>query len=316
MELIPIRFGSGSKKRETKTFFVMRAFWLLTILISLTASSQSTDTRISLSVTNAPLEQVFQEIKRQSGYEFVYTREQLKKSVPVSLNFDSAPLDKVLDACFKGQPFSYVIDGKFIALRDRDELKPGNSMVPEIKGAVLDENDIPLANVNVTSKTGKTAISDTNGQFQLKNLDEKDVLTFSLVGYQTKHVAINDATFLSVHMSISITTMDETLVIAYGTTTRRFSTGSVSKVTSAEIEKQPVRNVLAALEGRVPGLIITESSGVPGATYKVQIRGQNSILQGSDPLYIIDGVPFLAGNSPINQLSTAAVLSPLNTIST
>lgn len=316
MELMPIRFGSVSKKRETKTFLTMRAFWLVAIFTSLTAFSQSTDSKISLSVTNAPFETVLKEIKTQSGYEFVYTREQIRRSKPVTLYLTETPLDKVLEACFKEQPFSYVIEKQFIALRDRVDLKTSTLGVRDVSGIVIGENEIPLDNVNITANiSGAATTSDANGQFFLKNLNEKDVLTFSVIGYQSKKIAIEKKSFLKVQLSVSVTAMDETLVIAYGTTTKRFSTGSVSKVTSAEIEKQPVSNVLAALEGRVPGMIITQSSGVPGANYKVRIRGQNSILQGSDPLFIIDGVPFSIGNSPINQLNTAALLSPLNTIS-
>lgn len=315
MELMPIRFGSGSKKRKTKTFFTMRAFWLLTVFISLTASSQSRDAAITIALTNAPIEQAFKEIKKQSGYEFVYTREQLRKSVAVSLKFDSAPLGKVLEACFREQPFLYVIDGKFIALKDRIEISAPVSMKTDITGTVYGENDQPLSDASITTSTGKGTSTDNNGRFLLKDINDKEVLAVSAIGYQTRHIAVKEKSYLEIRLAVTVSEMDETLIIAYGTTTKRLSTGSVSKVTSSEIEKQPVSNVLAALEGRVPGLSITQSSGVPGANYKVQIRGQNSILQGSDPLYIIDGVPFLAGNSPINQLNTAALLSPLNILS-
>lgn len=315
MELIPIRFGSLSKKRETKTFFVMRAFWLLTILISLSASPQPNDTRISLSVSNAPIEQVFKEIKKQSGFEFVYTREQMKRASPVTLRFQSASIREVLDACIEGQPFGYIIQGRFIALKDRTE-KTKPTLPEGISGKVLDEKGLPISNANVTVKSsGQTTSTDASGTFFLRELKKGDYILISAVGYQLKQVPITGQTYMEIVLPLYVSEMDETLVIAYGTTTRRLSTGNVTKVSSRDIEQQPVSNVLAALEGRVPGMIVTQSSGVPGANYKVQIRGQNSIMQGSDPLYVIDGVPFLAGNSPINQLNTAAQLSPLNMLS-
>jgi TonB-linked SusC/RagA family outer membrane protein len=108
-------------------------------------------------------------------------------------------------------------------------------------------------------------------------------------------------------------------VIAYGRTTKRLNTGNVSKVSGDDIARQPVSNALSGLAGRVPGLNITESSGLNGAGIKVQLRGTNSLLQGSEPFYIIDGVPFVPGNNVLNQTSNAAStagLSPLNLINT
>jgi TonB-linked SusC/RagA family outer membrane protein len=328
MELNPIRFGSVSKKRETKTFFVMRALGLLTIFISLTAFSQSTDSKISLSVSNAPIENVFKEIKKQSGYEFVYTREQLKKSIPVTIRVQSAALDEVLDACFKNQPFTYVIDGKFIALKDRSGSSQSLSNTKNISGTVFGENGAALDNVNVTiESTGEATVTDNNGRFNLKNVKESDVLIVSAVSYQTARIAVRGKVYFNIQLSIAVTQMDETLVIAYGTTTRRLSTGNVSKVSSNEIKEQPVSNVLAAIEGRVPGMIITQSSGVPGSTFSIEVRGRSALdlsLSRNDPLILIDGLPFEAGNIATNLLMSAANnpisaseggLSALNSIS-
>ncbi|WP_051292588.1 SusC/RagA family TonB-linked outer membrane protein [Olivibacter sitiensis] len=89
----------------------------------------------------------------------------------------------------------------------------------------------------------------------------------------------------------------------------REKTGSISRITAQTIGSQPVSNTLAALQGRVPGLLITQSSGVSGSGFKIQIRGQGSLLQGTDPLILIDGVPLSAGNSALNVVSSAASAS-------
>lgn len=315
MELIPIRFGSVSKKRETKTFFTMRALGLLTIFISLTASSQSTDTRISLSVANAPLEQVFKEIKKQSGYEFVYTREQLRKSVPVTLSFASVSLDKVLEACFKEQPFTYTIEGKFIALKDRSENPMPISNKKDISGIVLGENGKPLSDVNITvASTGEVTATDNDGHFSLKNIRESDVLLVSAISYQAKRIPVRGKNYFEIQLLIAINEMDETIIKGYYFTSKRFNTGSVTKVTSKEISKQPVSNPLAAIEGRVPGLFITQGSGLPGSNFTVRLRGQNSIQNGNSPLYIIDGVPFLSDADRLTQRSGIDANSPFNSI--
>ncbi len=95
-------------------------------------------------------------------------------------------------------------------------------------------------------------------------------------------------------MEISTSLLDEVQYIAYGTSSQRFQTGKVTSVKAKDIEKQPVNNPLLALQGRVPGLLITQANGLPGGGVKVRIQGQNSLRNGNDPLYVIDGVPFLS----------------------
>src|SRR6202035_919559 len=112
------------------------------------------------------------------------------------------------------------------------------------------------------------------------------ILVISHIGYAPKEFKIGSAYIasgklpFSIALEISNSPLDEVQIIAYGQTTRRLNTGNVYKVTASEIEKQPIANFLQALEGRVPGLLITQQSGVPGSNFTVQIRGQNSILNG------------------------------------
>jgi TonB-dependent SusC/RagA subfamily outer membrane receptor len=331
MELNPIRFGSVSKKRETKTFFMMRAFGLLTILISLTALSQSTDTKISLSVTNAPIEAVFKEIKKQTGYEFVYTRSQIKKSVPVTLQFQSAPLNQILEACFKDQPFTYVIEGMYIVIKEKQSSPKSQIEKIPLSGRILDEMRSPVEAATVQVKgSDKATSSNALGEFSFPEIDGNITVVVSSVGYQTKEITVKDKSFITVTLMRTITKLDETIIIAYGTTTQRLNTGSVGKITSKEIENQPVSNPLATLQGRIPGLLVTQGSGISGSTFKVEIRGQSSIGAysnapypvGNEPLYIIDGIPYTAGtklNEVLNASTTpgdarSGGLSPLNLI--
>lgn len=171
-------------------------------------------------------------------------------------------------------------------------------------------------------------ISTTNerGEFATGtlNLAKGDTLIISATGYDSETVAISTIPFperaFTITLKRKITLLDEAMVIAYGTTTRRLNTGSVGKISAEEINRQPVANPLAALQGRVPGLLVTQTSGMPGAAVRLLIRGQNSFTQGSEPFYIIDGVPFAPGNTDLNQFSSALAsnatqgLSPFNSI--
>jgi len=183
----------------------------------------------------------------------------------------------------------------------------------------------PLHGASVTVKNTKiTLTTDKQGHFTINPKRDTGTLVISFLGfhtYQLKFSPINQGPF-AIHLRDSAGLVNEVMVIGYGTVTKRLLTGDVSKVTAEDISKQPVSNPLAALEGQVPGLQVTQSTGVNGAGFKVQLRGQSSLIQGSDPLFIIDGVPYSPGNSPLNQLGSAAGdgsssidgLSPFNLI--
>ncbi len=189
----------------------------------------------------------------------------------------------------------------------------------QIVGRILNEMNEPVAFATIFVKgTSLATKADVRGSFQLTvPAADADSLIITAIGYERKSLSINSSTAASLQVVLvrKITQLDEALVIAYGTTTRRFNTGNVTKVTAEEIQRQPVSNPLSALSGRVPGMIVTQTSGVPGALVNVQIRGRSTLdasLSRNDPLFIIDGVPFESGNLPSNQLSNAAN-SPVTT---
>jgi TonB-linked SusC/RagA family outer membrane protein len=281
---------------------------------------------ISLSLKQVSLERAFKEIESKIDQRFVYTRDMMDQTHSVSVDVKDAPLKSVLDLVFKEQPLDYSIDEAFIKVRFKT--KETNPNLIDIQGRVFDEKSEPLANVSVIAKhSGKLSITDNSGNYLLHDVLPTDEIVFSYIGYLEKQVPINGRTRIETQLSVSVSELDRTVVIAYGTTTQRFNTGNVVKVTAEEIEKQPVSNPLAALQARVPGLVITQTSGVPGSSFKVELRGQSVLdlgLSRNEPLIVIDGVPFEAGNIAVNQLTSAANnpvsisqggLSPLNTIS-
>ncbi|MFC7524190.1 SusC/RagA family TonB-linked outer membrane protein [Parapedobacter sp. GCM10030251] len=185
-----------------------------------------------------------------------------------------------------------------------------------ISGRVISAADgRAITGATVTNRrTGIHTATDRLGEYRI-SAQVNDILIFSFVGYQEYEEPINGRSSIDVSMETADNTLDETVVIAYGTTSRRLNTGSVGRVTAQTIAKQPVGNPLLALAGRVPGLEINQTSGVPGSTVNVRIRGRNSIQQGNEPMYIIDGVPWLS--SSLTQFQTrgaAGDISPFNSI--
>ncbi len=274
---------------------------------------------ISLSFRDAPIQQVFKEIRKQTRYTFLADSELLKKANKVTINIKNVPLKDALDSFFKNQPFTWSISGKIITVKSlSSELKTGNSQPVlttgisqnEIEGNVVNKGNEPLAGASIVIKrTGKGIQTDAAGRFILKNVLQQDVLIISFTGYKQKAVPIANETNFYIILDIAEDELDAAIVQAYGTTTRRLTTGNITKITAAEIERQPVMNPLLALQGKVAGLDVKQTSGYASAPVKVELRGRTAINDAftSDPLYIIDGVPLSivdAGNSNYYKGST------------
>jgi TonB-linked SusC/RagA family outer membrane protein len=196
-----------------------------------------------------------------------------------------------------------------------------------LQGKVLTASGDPVRGATITLMEGsvkRVTEATMDGSFVLAGVNAGAVLLITHVGFEDARINVDGRRQMSIMLKEKSGDLDEVVVQAYGTTTRRLSTGNITKVSAKEIETQPVLNPLAALEGRVPGVVISQSSGVPGSSFKIEIRGRTSLdqnLSKNDPLFVIDGVFFEPGNQPANQLRSAANnnqgvggLSPLSSI--
>src|SRR5690606_29366211 len=181
---------------------------------------------------------------------------------------------------------------------------PSDSDTYEIRGQVLSaEDDSPLPGVTVQLKNGPFGTkTDEYGAFKLVTSSKRITLTFSYLGYLTIDtmltLPLTAPLFIIMHQNTEL--LKHVVVNAgYWQVNKNMSTGNITKVTAEEIEKQPVTNLLAALHGRMTGVYVEQGSGVPGGSFKISIRGQNSLRNsfnnnGNAPLYIVDGVPFIS----------------------
>ncbi|HEX4849706.1 MAG TPA: TonB-dependent receptor plug domain-containing protein, partial [Puia sp.] len=304
----------------SKIFLTMRitAIILLAGFLQVSANGFSQE-RISLSAKNAKLEKLLEDIQKQSSHNIWYDRLILKNSLPVSCEIKDADIVQALDIIFKGQPFEYEIIGKNVVIKKKLGTENGfNGGNAGITGKVYDDQGEPVAGCTITVKGNRmVAVTESDGSFHIEGIDENAILIFSGSNVETHEENLNHRKEITLVLHKKINKLDEVQIIAYGTTTKRLNTGNVSTVKSEDISKQPVINVLSALEGRVPGLIVTQSTGVAGGSISVEIRGRNSIrTDGNQPLYIVDGVPFSStplGSSIsaiINQGSPLASISP------
>lgn len=318
-----VRLRALQKGRTTKTLLIMKLTTLLVLIACMQVSANSIAQQVSVSLKNAPLEKVFKEIKRQTGFNFVYNNRLIQAAKPVTVQLTNSSVEQVLQQSFKDQPLTYEIIEKTIIVKPVQAPATVKNAANDIRitGSVQDEDGNALFGVSVSIK-GSTNGASTNakGEFILQQVSETAILIFSSVGYESMEIPVQNRTNFLVRLNRSAKALDQTMVIGYGTTTRRYSTGSITRITSEDISKTPVTNVLLALQGRAPGVNIAQNNGLPGSGITIQVRGANSLAKSNLPLYIIDGVPYLS--DPINtQTGSAYVLpsaegntNPLNTI--
>jgi TonB-linked SusC/RagA family outer membrane protein len=185
-----------------------------------------------------------------------------------------------------------------------------------VTGKVTDGNDgLPLATVSVTVKGSNVGvISGADGSYSIGLPEDADVLIFSFVGYSTVEESVGERTAVNIAMREEATSLDAVVVTGYGNITRTAFTGSASTISTSRLENLPSISLESKLAGAAAGVKLGISSGQPGATESVRIRGAGSIAASNEPLYVIDGVPMITGNASVFTYSETgnSLLSTIN----
>ena len=181
-----------------------------------------------------------------------------------------------------------------------------------VRGKVTEDGKKPVANASVIVKGSTLGTkTDDNGNYTIAVPANAKVLSFSALNFETQEASIGSKTEINVVLSATVSDLQEVIVTGYGTTKKATNTGSISIVKAADIENLPFSSVDKALQGKVAGLQSVASSGQPGASQAILIRGASSINASSQPLWVIDGVPVNAGDASRLQ-TTGNLLSTLN----
>jgi len=275
---------------------------LLVAFACIQASALAYSQTINFSGTNVPLQTVFAAIEKQTGLSFFFNASLLKDAKPVTMEVKNASVEETMKVALEGQGLEFYQSGKTIFIvkgkpkvsveSSRLTLNAGNDGL-SLKGRVTDEQGLPLAGASVYIKGGsKGTVTDERGMFELKGVSSGAVLVVTYAGYKGQQIAVNGNEPVQVKLALSNDQLDAPQVIAYGNTTQRLATGNTTTIKGEDIAKQPVANPILALEGRVPGLFITQSTGFAGSAVAVLIEGRNSVASGTQPLYLVDGVPY------------------------
>ena len=271
---------------------------LITSCLQITFASDSYSQRISLSEKNSSIVEVFRQIRKQSGYDFLYTTSLINNAKPVSIQVKNALLEKVLEQCFAGQPFTYSVESKTIVVNAKPvqlEEQKADALIP-ITGKVTDSKGEPLIGVSVKLKgTTIGTTTDINGSYSI-NTDGQQVLVFTYIGFISQEVQIGARTAIDVVLQEDLASLGEVVVTALGISREAKSlTYAVQNIKGDKLNEAKETNLINSLQGKVAGVTITKDATGPGGDSKVIIRGNRSITNSNEPLYVIDGVP-LSGN--------------------
>lgn len=290
-----------------KNNHVSHAPWIMRVsmmLLFMAFSVQWTFAQLDLNVSQTTLGKVIEQIKSQSSYNFFYDDKLASLSVG-NVKLSNASIEKVLNTVLKGKNISFKIEGNVVYLSEKNQT-PQNGVQQgkerTITGTVSDDMG-PLIGVNVLVKgTTVGAITDMDGNFTLVTTEANPVLQISYIGYTTQEIAVKGNTPLAVKLATDSQLIDEVVVTALGIkrATKALSY-NVQEIKSDDITQNKDANFVNALAGKVAGVNINASSSGVGGVSKVVMRGTKSIMQSSNALYVIDGVPMLSGRGNKQQ---------------
>ena len=293
------------------------------LLVCLQVSAGGYAQKVSLSVKNASLEEVFKNIKHQTGFYFLYNNEMLREAKPVTINVQNVALTQVLDAAFKDQPLTYTIEENTIVVQKKPKAvvmstTQQTNNVPEIditvKGVVRNESGQVLDGATVTIKgSGKATKTNAKGEFSIDVPGENAVLVISYAGMEPVTEKVNGRKIINVQLSSSKKQMEQVVVTALGIKRQArslsYSQQSID-VNSLNETKDP--NIINSLSGKVSGLQVVPS-GLNTGSARIVIRGNKSLTGNNQPLFVVDGMPI--DNTPgdggsIDYGSGAADINP------
>lgn len=274
----------------------MKLTLLLTLFACLQIKASVYSQQINLSVKKASLERVIKEIRKQTGYAFFYDVAYLQEAAPVSMEVNNASIEETLTKVFEGQQFTWEVLDKTILIKPVNKEKGiiTKEVQPhvEVKGKVTNEKDEPLSGASVKIKGSSTGtVTDVNGNFSLKSVDPQAVLLISYTGFATREIVVGGRREITVALIENFQSLDELVVIGYGTQTKRDLTGAVSSVKADDLVMSQGPEIGNMLKGKVAGVTIRQTSAQPGGGLDILVRGAGSVNASNDPLFVVDGFP-------------------------
>jgi TonB-linked SusC/RagA family outer membrane protein len=287
-----------SESRNAQMCRVMRITAAILLASALHVSAGAYSQKVTLNVRNESLEKVILEIGRQSGIEILYNNDLLRKAGTVTISVKDVDAREALSQALSATQLGFKVVEGMLVISPRVIAPPAAESIEArqpfqvITGQITGPDGSPLGSVTVTNKTTQKATqTDASGNFSIQ-ANDKDVVEFSIVGYAPQERKVSGGKNIwSVVMMPHASSLNEVVMIGYGSSQRKDLTGSVSTVSGKDIQDIPFNTVDNALAGKAAGVQVTKTDGTPGGAVRIRVRGSTSLLGSNDPLYVIDGVP-------------------------
>ncbi len=299
---------------HSKVSRVMKLTALLLTAICLQSSATGYSQQVTLSEKNAPLKKVLQQISKQSGYTFFYDARYFNDTRRISLDVTNTPLEKVLTECFTGQPFTYEVLDRTIIVKRRpeNENNPTSVLSWVLSGKVTNEKEevLPGATIKVLG-TSKGAVTDVFGKFLVEIGNENDSLSVTFIGYKTQVIHPGAAKSITIKLlpDLENQKLNDVVIVGFGKQKKVSVTGAVSTVKVSEVQQSATASLSNAIGGRLPGIITRQSSGEPGYdAASVFIRGFSTINGSRTPLILVDGIERDMNNLNVQEIESFSVL--------
>lgn len=262
---------------------------------------------ITLKTGNVTVKEAMEQLKKSSGYSFVFSSVDVDTQKRVSVSVQNASIEEAVKQILKGQnELSYEIKGRKVVIQR--SFASSKALRQQVKGKVLDEKGEPIIGATVTEEgTSNGTITDYDGMFTLE-ASKDGILTISYIGYKSQQVSIAGKDMVAVTLKEDMEQLDEVVVVGYGSQKKVNLTGAVSTVNVKMLENRTGSDPYNMLTGQIPGVTIVQNSGQPGADMgNLRVRGIGT-LGNADAMVIIDGVESSVNNVNPNDIATISVL--------
>ncbi|SEA40457.1 TonB-linked outer membrane protein, SusC/RagA family [Chitinophaga terrae (ex Kim and Jung 2007)] len=295
-------FYSGKRRRKLpfslRLFFRAMKLTIVLLMLAMGVNASGYSQTVTVSGKSIPLEKILLLIEQQTGYSFFYNNVDIGKAQPVDLSLDHVSLETALKQVLKEQPLKYTILGRTIFIRPSAGTAPAATVADnniKVQGTVVDAaNGQPLIGVTVQVKGGTAGTTtDANGRFSLTAPDDA-ILVVSYIGFGKQEIKVTAAP-MRIALIATNTGLNQVVVVGYGTEKKKDLTGAIASIKAEDLTRTASTSFTAAIQGKVPGVFISQTNGAPGSASSVRIRGIGT-TGGNQPLYVVDGFP-LNGSS-------------------
>jgi len=283
--------------RKEHIVSVVRGSKLILLMFLLTvcqAFSASYAQNISIKKSNVALSVIFEDIRKQSGYNIFYNDEMINNVGPVSVNFVNVNIDEAMRRCLEGKNLDFKIVKKNVIISPRKQSAENKQQTKEmaIAGKITNEQGEPLSGVTIAlKKTTRNVISDQQGRYKILVPNAESILVFTFLGYAQTEVKVGNKVVLDVELKEQTTSLNDVVVTALNIKREDKALGyAISTLKAESITDAVSNNWTDALSGKVAGLNLIRSNGGPAGSNRIILRGENSLSGASEALVVVDGV--------------------------